>query len=106
MVKFNEIDRFSETHDAKLANIAVILYERLACKNDESIDYILDKLREIEEFDGQFDMSMWDRMYDSFPVGKSTVKWDYVLSSQSHRKFLDRLWKLKNGRKRRNHGTT
>ena len=95
---FREIDRFTDSHDSKLANIAVILYERLGCSHYESHDYILDKLREIEEFDGQFDMSMWDRMNDSFPVGKSTVKWDYILSSQSHRKFLDKLWKLKNGR--------
>ena len=50
-MKFNGIDRFSESHEATLANITVILYERLGCTQDLSYDYILEKLREIEEFD-------------------------------------------------------
>ena len=50
-MKYSEIDRFSESHDATLANITAILYERLGCTQDESYDYILDKLREIKDFD-------------------------------------------------------
>ena len=87
MVKFNEIDRFSETHDAKLANIAVILYQRLACKNDESIDYILDRLRDIEDFD-------------------SSYRQDLKEHTKSFHSLYTYLWRLENGRKRRNHGTT
>ena len=50
-MQFKEIDRFSESHDATLANITAILYERLGCTQDESYDYILEKLREIKDFD-------------------------------------------------------
>jgi len=50
-MKYSEIDRFSESHDATLANITAILYERLGCTQDESYDYILEKLQEIKVFD-------------------------------------------------------
>lgn len=52
-MRYSEIDRFSESHDATLANITVILYERLGCTQDESYDYILEKLREIKVFDSK-----------------------------------------------------
>ena len=87
-MQFDDIDRFSESHDATLANITVILYERLGCTQDASYDYILNKLREIEEF-------------DSAPIRHNLSDME-----SSHVQLLDKLWNLKNGRKRRNHGTT
>ena len=50
-MRYSKIDRFSESHEATLANITAILYDSLGCTKDASYDYILDKLREIEEFD-------------------------------------------------------
>ena len=41
---FNEIDRYSESPEAQLANIAVNLFEKLGCTSEETKDYILNKL--------------------------------------------------------------
>ena len=89
-MKFSEIDRFSETHDAKLANITAILYERLGCTQDASHDYILEKLREIEDFDSSYSQDLKEHTKSFHPT----------LSLYTY------LWKLENGRKRRKYGTT
>jgi len=82
-MRYNEIDRFSESHDATLANITAILYERLGCTKDASYDYILDKLREIKDFD-----SCKSELGFSLPPVYSYI------------------WQLENGRKRRDNGTS
>ena len=48
---FNEIDRYSESPEAQLANIAVNLFEKLGCTSEETKDYILNKLLDIKKFD-------------------------------------------------------
>ena len=52
-MKFSEIDRFTDepTLEATLANIVVILYERLGCQEEETKDFILQRLLEIKSFD-------------------------------------------------------
>ena len=52
-MKFSEIDRFTDqpTLETTLANIAVILYERLGCQEEETKDFILQKLLDIKSFD-------------------------------------------------------
>ena len=50
-MKFSEIDRFTESHEATLANIAVILHGRLGCREEETKDFILQKLLDIKSFD-------------------------------------------------------
>ena len=52
-MKFSEIDRFTDqpTLETTLANIAVILYERLGCQEEETKDFILQRLLEIKSFD-------------------------------------------------------
>ena len=50
-MKISEIDRSKESHEARLANITVILYERLDCREEETKDFILQKLLDIKAFD-------------------------------------------------------
>mgnify|MGYP001338467023 CR=1 FL=1 len=93
-MRYSEIDRFSESHDATLANITAILYERLGCTHDVSHDYILDKLREIKEFDSSHNLGI---KCVADVVGEHT---------KSFHSLYTYLWKLENGRKRRNDGTS
>jgi len=50
-IHFKEIDRYSESPEAQLANIAVNLFEKLGCTSEETKDYILNKLLDIKKFD-------------------------------------------------------
>ena len=52
-MKFSEIDRFTDepTLEATLANIVVILHSRLGCQEEETKDFILQRLLEIKSFD-------------------------------------------------------
>ena len=86
-MKFNDIDRFIESHDATLANITVILYERLGCTQDESHDYILDKLREIQVFDSSHSPEL---KWESDVVLNHDLVEEYIVSS--HPKFKGNLY--------------
>lgn len=57
MTVFNQIDRFVESKDSKLANITHILFEKLGCRNESTKDYIMQKLQEIVNYDIQEE---WD----------------------------------------------
>ena len=50
-MKFNEIDRFIESEESTLANITVILHNRLGCTKEVTKDIIYQKLIEIKAFD-------------------------------------------------------
>jgi len=46
-----DVEDITDEHYSKLVNMTVSLYAQLGCTQDESYDYILEKLLEIEAFD-------------------------------------------------------